>query len=269
MFYCSIDCQKAQWYSQLLTVTFETNIVHRIIHNQECRAPESEVIELKPKETTKYETPLKVSNSVSRKRTSNDVTDPEIIRGDLTRKTTIKTDKSERTPIGNKMPIRFSLEPKGEVEDLGIMPKIEDEQEPEAESVIAPKKQQREAKLKGVLRFYMKNQYEEAVLKARALFEIAKEIFETDENGDIYEFVGDGLLLVKCLIAGENILKARENLIFIWEIVKDRVSDKRIEFKNPNDKPSKLRPKYKELAMHKTFVDHETLSFERKKEINE
>ena len=123
--------------------------------------------------------------------------------------------------------------------------------------------------LQDVMRHYMRLDFDRAIPKAWKLFEMSRDFFEEEDNQDIYDFLADGLLLVKCLLAGENLSKAREQLLELWEITKEYISDDRIDYKELNIKGGKLRPKYLELNLLKNFVDHETLSLSRKNEINE
>ena len=123
--------------------------------------------------------------------------------------------------------------------------------------------------LQEVMKYYMRFKYDQATMEARKLYEMSKQFFEEEENQDVYDLLADGLLFAKCLLAGENLSRCREQLLELWEITKEYVKDDRIDYKDTNKKSGKLRPKYVELSLQKNFVDHETVPLQKKNEINE
>lgn len=123
--------------------------------------------------------------------------------------------------------------------------------------------------LQEVMKYYMRFKFDQATAKARKVYEMSQKYFEEEEDQDIYDVLSDGLLLAKCLLAGENLSRCREQLLELWEITKEHVKDDRIDYRSVNKKAGKLRPKFQELSLQKNFVDHETVSIEKKNEINE
>jgi len=152
----------------------------------------------------------------------------------------------------------------------GLEPEYNSNMEPQenAGPVKNKLKRERVRKLKEVLKYYMKGQHEEATLKAKRLFEVSKEIFETEEDADVYEVLADGLLLVKCLLPEGNITLAREYLRELWEIATHFISDQRIDFKEDNANITKLGYAHWRKGAS-NFIEREALSLAKKREINQ
>lgn len=239
VFYCSLEHQQLHWNT----------------HQYECRPsddvgnviPSRSVLRFDDNNSRKYSI-IGRERAISRE--TNDENKKNIGRRTDTGKS--EMEKSTRGEATEKEEVVHRREPRKESLQVG------------SEQSLSRKERLR--KLREVLKCYMNMQYDQACLKARRLYEMAKELFEIDEI-DIFEFIGDGLLLVKCFLTSGNIQSARENLVDLWKVAHEFVSDQKIEWKDENEKNSKLAFMHLNRGMI-TFKESETINFEKKQEIN-
>ncbi len=114
------------------------------------------------------------------------------------------------------------------------------EEEPESIEIylhdqISPEAKERRNLLKEVFRFYRTEQFEQALPKAKRIYELSLKIAEDSETVDFTQAIGDGLLLVKCLLNVDKISQAREVLLEVWEAAQENIKESRISILQENE----------------------------------
>ena len=128
--------------------------------------------------------------------------------------------------------------------------------------------EERRLKLKEVLHHYMNFQNNQALIKAKKLYQISSRAFYHKDRSNVFELIADGMLLVKCLLRMDKIQMARETLLEIWEVAQENISDSKIHSKNvKEDQDTTIR-----LAAIKKditgFANDDNLNLKAKNEIN-
>jgi len=114
------------------------------------------------------------------------------------------------------------------------------EEEPESIEIylhdqISPEAKERRTLLKEVFRLYRNEQFEQALPKAKRIYELSLKLAEDTETVDFTQAIGDGLLLVKCLLNVDKISQAREVLLEVWEAAQENIKESRISILQENE----------------------------------